>query len=367
MKIKLKEITVRDLVKGYKDEGDEGVRGYGGKLDIRPPYQRNFVYKPDQRNAVIETLRKDFPLNVMYWSVRDDGNYEIIDGQQRTISICEYVEGDFSVDGLYFHNLQDDEQNQILDYKLMVYFCEGTDSERLAWFKTINIAGVELSDQELRNAVYHGSWVTDAKRYFSKVGGPASGVGGDYLSGSVNRQEFLETAIKWIKDDKETIEHYMGKHQQNKSAEPLWDYFNKVIDWVEKTFPEYRKKMKGLDWGRLYKEHKDKKLDAKKLEKRIAELIQDDDVTDEKGIYEYVLTGNEKHLNIRAFDSRDKQSIYEKQGGKCANKKCPHGDKEFAIGEMEADHITPWSEGGKTEKENCQMLCKECNRRKGAR
>ena len=182
MKIELKEITVRELTAGYEDNEEGGVVGYGGKLDIRPPYQREFIYKDEQRNAVIHTVTKDFPLNVMYWAVRDDGNYEVIDGQQRTISLCQYVNGDFAYMFKYFHNLQEDEKEQIYNYPLMVYVCSGTDSEKLEWFKTINIAGEKLTDQELRNAVYSGSWVTDAKRYFSKTTCPASQIGGNSFS-----------------------------------------------------------------------------------------------------------------------------------------------------------------------------------------
>jgi len=368
MKIKLKQITVADLVDGYADRTDEGVVGYGGRLDIRPPYQREFVYEPAQRDAVIDTLRKGFPLNVMYWAVRDDGNFEVIDGQQRTISICQYVQKKFSFKGLYFQNLQDDQQQQVLDYKLTVYLCAGADSEKLEWFKTINIAGVELTDQELRNAVYSGSWVTDAKRYFSKRGCVAGDVGGDYLSGSAIRQEYLETAIKWLVGGKARIESYMGKHQHDADAKPLWEHFRAVIAWVEKVFPKYRKEMKGLDWGAFYADHKERKFDAAKLEKDIVRLMQDDDeVTNNKGVYAYLLTGEEKHLSLRAFTPKQKRAVYERQEGRCNNKQCANADKQFDIDEMEADHITPWSKGGKTELENCQMLCKDCNRRKGGR
>ena len=220
MKIQLKEITIKELAEGYQDNANEGVVGYGGKLDIRPPYQREFIYKDKQRDAVIDTVKKEFPLNVMYWAVRDDGNFEIIDGQQRTISICQYLNGDFSFDFLFFHNLQNDEKEQILNYKLMVYFCEGTDKEKLNWFETINIAGEKLTKQELRNAVFSGSWVTDAKRYFSKNGCVATQIGSDYLSGSAIRQEYLETAIDWI--SKGNIEIYMGKHQHDQNASPLF-------------------------------------------------------------------------------------------------------------------------------------------------
>jgi len=364
MKIELKEITVRELAEGFEDNDEEGVLGYGGKLDIRPPYQREFIYKDKQRDAVINTVTNEFPLNVMYWAVRDDGNYEIIDGQQRTISICQYVEGDFSVNiGSFpekraFHNLQNDEKQQILDFKLMVYLCSGNDSEKLEWFKTINIAGEKLTDQELRNAVYHGSWVSDAKRYFSKINCPAYGLGKDYLSGAVNRQDYLETAIKWISEDGD-IEKYMSVHQNETNANELWLYYNSVINWVEIIFPKYRKEMKGIPWGLLYNEFKDNKFDSKKIEDEISILMEDEDVTNKKGTYSFVLNRKEKHLNIRAFTPKQKREAYERQKGIC-----PVCKEHFEIEEMEADHITPWHEGGKTTAENCQMLCKEDNRRK---
>lgn len=360
MKIELKEITVRELADSYEDKDEDGVIGYGGKLDIRPPYQREFIYKDKQRDAVINTITKNFPLNVMYWAVREDGEFEIIDGQQRTISICQYIDGDFAFNGRYFHNLQNDEQEQILDYKLMVYLCSGTDSEKLEWFKTINIAGEKLTDQELRNAVYAGSWVSDAKRYFSKNNCPAYGLGGDYLNGTAIRQEYLETTIKWISND--NIEEYMAKQQHKPNANSLWLYFQAVIAWVQSTFPIYRKEMKGIDWGTLYSLFKDKELDSKKLEAEISKLMEDEEVGNKKGIYFYVLDRKEKHLNIRAFSKNQKREAFERQNGIC-----PVCSEHFEIDEMEADHITPWHEGGKTAAENCQMLCKEDNRRKSGK
>ena len=236
MKIELKAIKIRALTNGYEDNEEDGVVGFGNKLDIRPPYQREFIYNDKQRDAVINTITKDFPLNVMYWAVRGDGKYEIIDGQQRTISICQYVNNDFSINGLAFHNLPKDNQEQILDYELMVYFCEGSDSEKLEWFKTINIAGEKLTDQELRNAVYSGSWVTDAKKYFSKTKCVAYQVGSDYLNGSPIRQDYLETAIKWISNSQ--IKDYMSKHHHDPNASALWIYFQSVICWIEAVFPK---------------------------------------------------------------------------------------------------------------------------------
>jgi hypothetical protein len=357
MKIELKEIDVRELANGYKDNAEDGVVGFGGKLDIRPPYQREFIYKDKQRDAVIDTITKKFPLNTMYWSVRKDGNYEIIDGQQRTISVCQYVKGDFSIDGLAFHNLPKDKQEQILNYRLMIYFCSGTESERLDWFRIINIAGEKLTDQELRNAVYAGSFVSDAKRYFSKNGCVAYQVGSDYLGGSAIRQEYFETALDWISEGH--IEEYMSKHQHDKNAKVLWTYFQEVIDWVKVVFTNYRKEMKGAPFGFLYAEFKDKKLDSKKLEKEIAKLMEDEDVTNKKGIYSYVLTRKEKFLSIRAFTEKQKREAYERQ-----KNICPVCKKKYKIEEMEADHIKPWHEGGKTISKNCQLLCKDDNRLK---
>ena len=357
MEIKLKEITVREVVKDYTNDDEEGVVGYGGKLNIRPKYQREFVYKDKQRDAVIDTVSKDFPLNVMYWVDNGDDTYEVLDGQQRTISICEYVKGTFSINYQYFHNLESDEQEQILNYKLMIYFCKGTDKEKLDWFKTINIAGEKLADQELRNAIYTGEWLTDAKRHFSKNGCVAYGLGGDYLNGSAIRQDYLETAIKWISND--NIEDYMSTHQHEKNANELWLYFQSVINWVKVVFPNYRKEMRGIEWGFYYNEYKDVAFDSKKLEERVKEMMTDEDVSNKKGIYEYLLDGKEKHLNIREFSPNQKREAYERQNGICPNCK-----KHFEIGEMEGDHITPWHSGGKTTAENCQMLCKECNRRK---
>ena len=367
MNIELKEITIAELSNDFQDNNEKGVVGFGGKLDIRPPYQREFIYKDKQRDAVINTVTKNFPLNVMYWAVREDGTFEVIDGQQRTISICQYVNGDFStiVGDLPafrgFHNLQKDEKEQILNYKLMVYLCSGTESERLQWFKTINIAGEKLTEQELRNAVYTGPWVSDAKKYFSKSGCVAYNLGSDYLNGSPIRQEYLETAIDWI--SKGNIEVYMLNHQHDPNALALWLYFQSVITWVNKTFTVKRKKfMKGIEWGVLYNKYKDEVYDTNDIEKETAKLIADDDVEKKSGIYSFILTRDEKYLGIRTFSDSLKQKVYEKQKGIC-----PKCKNHFDISEMEGDHITPWHEGGKTIEDNCQMLCKDDNRRKSGK
>lgn len=357
MKIELKEISIKEVASGYLNDNEEGVVGFGGKLNIRPKYQREFVYKDKQRDSVIETVRKNFPLNVMYWVKNPDDTYEVLDGQQRTISICEYVDGKFSLNYQYFHNLEKEEQQQILDYKLMIYFCEGTDKEKLDWFKTINIAGEKLYDQELRNAIYTGTWLTDAKKYFSKSNCPAYNIGNDYMTGIAIRQDYLETTISWLSNG--NIEQYMADNQHEPNANELWLYFNSVMNWIKVVFPNYRREMKGVPFGILYNQFKAKKFDAKKLETEITKLMQDEDVTKKSGIYEYVLTRNEKHLSIRAFTDKQKREAYEKQKGVCV--KCK---KHYELNEMEADHIKPWHEGGKTSSENCQMLCKEDNRRK---
>ena len=360
MKIDLHKITIRKVIVGYKDSAEEGVVAYDGKLDIRPKYQREFVYKEKQRNAVIETIKNSFPLNVMYCMIREDGGYEVLDGQQRTISIGQYVNGDFSLNDRFFHNLTKEEQDKILDYELMIYFCEGTDKERLDWFRIINIAGEKLTDQEIRNAVYTGPWLSDAKLKFSKTNCAAyllANDGGKLVEGSPIRQDYLEITLSWINDGK--IEDYMAKHQHDSNADELWEYFQNVIAWVRTTFSNYRHEMSSVQWGELYNQFKDAKLNAGKLEGEIKELMQDEDVTKKSGIYPYVLTRNEKFLNIRAFTDKQKREAYERQRGICV--KCK---EHFELEEMEADHIKPWHEGGKTVSENCQMLCKQDNRTK---
>jgi len=363
MKIKLHEIPIREVVEGYKDSAENGVTGYSGRLNIRPAFQREFIYKGKQRDEVIRTVQKNFPLNVMYWVRGDNGNFElfeVLDGQQRTISICQYVNGDYSIDHMKFDNLTKAEQEQILNYPLMIYICEGTDKEKLDWFKIINIAGEQLTAQELRNAIYTGEWLTEAKKYFSKTACPASAIARDYLNGSPIRQDYLETAIRWIaaRDEKES-EDYMAEHQHDTNCNEIRLYFQAVINWVKATFPNYRKEMKGLEWGIFYNTYGAGKYDPKQLEARIVDLMEDEDVTKNSGIYEYLLDGDEKHLSVRAFAPKMARAAYERQKGICA--RC---GKHYHIEEMHADHITPWSKGGKTISENCKMLCADCNRRK---
>jgi len=319
MKIELHEVTIREVVAGYLDRDEEGVVGYRGELNIRPPYQREFVYDEKKRNAVIDTIRKGFPLNVMYWVVTDDETYEVLDGQQRTISFCRYVDGDFSIDidghPMAFHNLQKTQQDQILDYKLMIYYCSGTDKEKLDWFRIINIAGERLTEQELRNAVYTGPWLSHAKTIFSKSNCAAYLLASKYVQGSPIRQEFLETAISWKSEG--AIEPYMSAHQHDRNANELWTYFQAVIAWVQVTFPEYRREMKGIEWGALYGEFNGVVYDTTKLEEEIKSLMIDDDVTKKRGIYSFVLNRDERFLSIRAFTEAQRRGAYERQNGIC--------------------------------------------------
>ena len=372
MKITHKQVAIRDLFAGFKDSGDAGVVGFNSRLNIRPAYQREFVYKDEQRDKVIDTVRKGYPLNVMYWARNPDpiaptddalANFEVLDGQQRTLSVCKYVSGDFSINEQYFHNLTQDQQDQILDYELTVYICEGPESEKLEWFRTINIAGEKLTEQELLNAVYTGPWLSSAKTYFSKPNCPAHQLGSDYVIRSPIRQELLELALNWL--SKGAPAAYMAAHQHDKMAIELWNYFSSVINWVKATFPQLRKEMKSVDWGTLYDQHKDDKLDPAALDKRIEELMLDEEVTRKAGIYPYVLNGKERSLSLRAFPEKVKREAYTKQAGICADGACPEKTRIFKFDEMEADHIDPWHSGGRTVLSNCRMLCKACNRRKG--
>lgn len=359
MEITKLDITIREVAFGFKDDADEGVVGYGGILNIRPKYQREFVYKDKQRDAVIDTIKKNYPLNVIYWAKNEDGTYEVLDGQQRTISFCSYINNDFSINYRSFENLTKEEKDQILDYKLMVYVCKGSEIEKLEWFKVINIAGVQLSPQELRNAVYTGNWLTSAKTIFSKSNCPAYLLGNKYLNKTLNRQEYLETALKWISEG--LIEEYMSIHQHDENASPLWEYFRSVIEWVESVFAVYRNEMKSVEWGELYNNFSKNNYDRDLIEVKIKSLMEDEEVQKKTGIYYFIFDNKEKHLNLRLFSSKDKRILYEKQNGKC-----PYCKDEFAIESMDADHIMPWVKGGRTTLENGQLLCKSCNRSKGS-
>jgi hypothetical protein len=371
MKYDMQFIPIREIANGYKDSQENGVIGYNGQLNIRPAYQREFIYKDKQRNAVIETINKGAPFGLIYWAKNEDGTFEVIDGQQRTISFCQYINGEFSINDMYFHNLTEDKQNAILDYKVMVCVCDGTDSEKLDWFKTINIAGEPLNDQELLNAVYTGAWLSDAKEKFSKTNCVAQKIGNLYVNGTPIRQDYLATALNWISDG--NVADYMAKHQHGKNANELWLYFQNVIAWVECVFETssngtktklYRKEMKGLNWGKLYNKYHGNQYDADEIEKRVHELMANEEVTEKKGVYEYILSGEDENLacklSKRTFSENDKRTAYENQGHKCAIT-----GEELPIEEMEADHKTPWWKGGTTTRDNLQMISKTANKRKG--
>lgn len=374
MEITLHQIKIRELAEGYQDLSvtEEGIVGFGGRLNIRPKYQREFVYDDKKRNAVIDTVWNKFPLNVMYWVETDgtsDIQYELLDGQQRTISICSFIAGEFmmNIEGnlCAWTNLTETQKERILNYPLQIYICKnGTDEEKLKWFNIINIAGEKLTEQEIRNAIYSGPWVTQAKRHFSKTGCVAYKIASDFMSGSPIRQEYFEKALKWIGNAQDkSIEQYMAEHQHDTDADQLWQYFQDVIHWVEKLFGrKYKKEMKSVDWGFLYNQYRDTTLTATVIGEEVSRLMADSDVQKKAGVFHYIFDHDIRHLGIRAFDDNTKREVYEKQGGICAL--C---GKHFDIELMEADHITPWHEGGRTIAENCQMLCRECNRRKSGK
>ncbi|UEB08242.1 HNH endonuclease family protein [Prevotella melaninogenica] len=373
MTIKQIEVTVGDIARGYINNEEQGVRGYGGQLDIRPPYQREFIYNENEQQAVISTVLKGYPLNVMYWVRRSEDAecpYEVMDGQQRTLSLCEYVDGKFAYDFKNFFNQPADIQKLILDYPLTIYLCEGEPSEKLEWFKTINIAGKPLNEQEINNAVYAGPFVTDAKRHFSKSNCGAYRLGKDLVNGTPIRQEFLKKALEWMAEYEtregkpQSVVGYMAEHQHDPNANNLWTYFQNVLNWTITNFDlkKFKKIMKGLNWALYYDKYHSTTLDTADLASRISKLILDSDVQKQMGIIPYVLTGDERHLDLRCFPDDIKQAVWEKQ-----YHICPSCKKEFDYEFMEGDHITPWREGGRTVIENCQMLCRECNRRKGGR
>jgi hypothetical protein len=300
----------------------------------------------------------------MYWSKNEDGTYEVLDGQQRTLSFCKYVAGAFSYNERYFSNLTDDIQNKFKNYQLHIYVCEGTTSEKLDWFKIINIAGEKLTEQELRNAVYTGTWLSDAKRYFSKSSCAAADISDGLCAKSPKRQELLETALKWISGGK--INEYMSAHQHDTSATELWLYFQNVMSWVKTLFRidgkvKY-KEMKGVDWGILYNQYHEQVFDSQAICDEVAALMKDEEVENKKGIFTYIFDRQTKHLNLRAFRENEKRTKYEQQEGIC-----PICGEHFEYEEMEGDHITAWVDGGKTTIENLQMLCKKCNHQKSNR
>ena len=370
MKIKPNNIKVKDIFEGFQDDGEDGVYAYGGKLTIRPPYQREFVYNLKEQEAVLHTILEGFPLNTMYWVKNGTDSYEVLDGQQRTLSVMNFLSHklQITINGKSYYNdsLPDDLYNKLMNYEFMVYICEGTESEKLDWFEVVNVAGEELTKQELRNSVYTGTWLSDAKKHFSKRTCAAKGLSDKYITGDPNRQELLEKALIGICEYQglKDVTDYMAAHKSDPDADELWQYFQDVINWIQKIFPTYYSDMKGLDWCHLYNKYHAASYNSTQLDSDVKRLHEDEEVQKNKGIYEYLLSKDNdpfaaKLLSLRTFSERDKQSVYSKQGGKCAL--C---GRSFSYEDMAGDHIKPWSKGGQTIIENLQMLCKECNSKK---
>lgn len=379
MKIVPLEITIGQLLSGFQTDPSTGqVVAYGGLLDVRPAYQREFVYNEKQQQAVIETVLQGFPLNVMYWAKVDGSDrYEVLDGQQRTISLANFAAvatGFYVHDPLdgkkkkSFHSLSKERQQRFKDYPLTVYVCEGDHDKKLAWFQTINIAGEVLTAQELRNAVYSGPWVAEAKKLFSGTNPPMAAKAKGLIPSKVKpvRQDLLELAIKWICNGKKAdeVEKYMLDNQHKTNANELKLHFMRVVDWANTLFPPEDDAMKlreKVDWGALYRAHSATSihLDPKVLKEEIDRLLMDEDVQVKHGVYCYVLDHDETWLNLRGFPEKIKQEQYKHQAGVC-----PHCSHTFTYQEMDGDHIVPWSKGGKTDAANCQMLCKTCNANK---
>ena len=388
MKTELAKFLVAEIIEGfiYNELEGKGLFGLSGKLTIQPEYQRNYIYADGKRDvAVIESLLKGYPLGLIYFNKVEDGKLEVLDGQQRITSFGRFVTGKFAVkdeNGMeqYFSGLAGDKRERILNAELLVYVCEGTESEIKDWFKTINIAGVPLNNQELLNAVHSGKFVTLGKEEFSNSQNSKVQKWSAYISGAANRQDFWERALEWVSGGKENIGAYMSKHRHDDNIKEVKTYFNTVIDWVDSIFLDVENEMRGLDWGRLYEEHHKTSYDAKQLSTTIQELYGDPYVKNRKGIWEFVLGGGieTKLLEVRVFDEATKKATYTRQT-KAAEQEgmsncplCALGNdsnkvKIWKPADMDADHVTAWSKGGKTSSENCQMLCKTHNRAKGNR
>ncbi len=387
MKTKLRtEITVREMCDGfeYNELEGKGLFGLSGKLTIQPEYQRNYIYADGKKDvAVIESILKEYPLGLIYFNTTPESAFEVLDGQQRITSIGRYVTNKFAikdVNGMeqYFSGIAKDEQEKILNTKLLVYECEGTEPEIKQWFKTINISGVPLNQQEINNAIYSGLFVTLAKEEFSNSQNANIQKWSAYISASAIRQGFLAEALNWISDD--NIDSYMSLHRHDTNIDELKNHFNKIIDWVSNIFENVESEMCGLEWGRLYKEYGEKKYDSKKVTEEIKKLYTDSSVKQRKGIFEFILGGSTdyKLLDIRFFEDSVKKLAYATQTEKakiaevsncsyCAIGHDASKSKIWKMEEMDADHVSAWSKGGATDIKNCDMLCKSHNRAKGNR
>lgn len=385
MKTKLRtDITIEDICKGfvYNELEGKGLYGLNGKLVIQPEYQRNYIYADGKRDvAVIESTLKGYPLGLIYFTKVGENKFEVLDGQQRITSIGRFITEKFAIkdeNGMeqYFTGLSTDKQEKILKTPLLIYECEGTETEIKEWFKTINISGVPLNMQELRNAIYSGKFVTLAKEEFSNSQNSQNQKRGAYIKGVVNRQDYLETALSWV--SKGEIDNYMSKHRHDDNILELKTYFNSVIDWASSIFLNVENEMCGLEWGRLYETYHNNSYDIEKVTKQVKELYSDSYIKNRKGIFEYILGGcqDTKLLEVRIFDDATKKSVYATQTKQAEEKgisNCPYcaighdnnKNKIWEITEMDADHVTAWSKGGATNINNCQMLCKSHNRAKG--
>lgn len=375
---------VRDIVEGfiYNEFEGKGLYGLNGKLVIQPEYQRNYIYADGKKDvAVIESLLKGYPIGLIYFNKNNDF-LEVLDGQQRITSIGRYTTGRFPIvddNGMqqYFSALSEEEQNKIMDTELTIYICEGEEQEIKQWFKTINIAGVPLNQQELLNAIYSGPFVTKAKEVFSNSTNSNVQKWSAYISGNVVRQDFLATALDWV--SKGNIDHYMSLHRRDDNINELELYFNTVIDWVSNIFEDVDPSMRGINWGEMYEKYHNNSYDSSKISQRVRELQGDFYVKSKKGIYEYVLSGEKdefkKNLDIRVFEEPIKKAKYKIQTDEAmanGTSNCPlctlgHNNKIWKLNEMDADHIEAWSNGGSTDIDNCQMLCQTHNRAKGNR
>lgn len=375
--------TVEDICKGftYNEYEGRGLFGLSGKLTIQPEYQRNYIYADGKRDvAVIDSILKGYPIGLIYFVKVAEDKYEVLDGQQRITSIGRFLTDKFAIkiNGMEhnFSGLAEDLKNKINETELTIYICEGEESEIKEWFKTINIVGIPLNEQELLNAIYSGPFVTKAKEVFSNSRNANIQKWSAYISGSVNRQEYLHTALDWV--SKGHIDEYMSRHRYDTDITELETYFNSVIDWVSGVFIDVDDSMRGLPWGALYEQYHRNAYDPQEVSEKVHELLEDDYVKDNKGIYEYILGGCEdtKLLNVRIFDDVTKKSVYLRQT-KEANEKnisnCPlcalgndsNKNRIYKLNEMDADHVSAWSRGGATDISNCQMLCKTHNRAKG--
>ena len=383
------DTTVREIVDGfmYSELEGKGLFGLSGRLTIQPEYQRNYIYASDggrREQAVIESLLKGYPIGLIYFNKIDDGKYEVLDGQQRITSVGRFITGKFAIldengHEQHFSGMAVDQQSKIMDKsKFLIYECEGTETEIKEWFKTINIAGVPLNNQELLNAVYSGHFVTLAKEEFSNSQNANIQKWSAYISGSVNRQDFLEKAMEWVSDG--NIGEYMSSRRRDDNIDGLKSHFDLVINWISTVFTDVLSEMRGLEWGRLYKSFGSGVYDSSEVSEKVRELYSDFAIRDKKGIFEYILGGcrENKLLNIRIFEESTKKTIYTLQTTEAESKLlsncsyCVNGheankDKIWAYADMDADHVTAWSKGGATDPENCELLCKPHNRSKGNR